>query len=183
MLRHPYSYALASAIRRVARCLLSGVKRTSAGLPRQSRQLTNESPYGPALGDCVDGVDGLARHFLPVASTARPWIDARVISAHDESERTPRLRAPSATSTRVSRDGFGICTLLPIRHCRIGDRICERFGETVVAPVVHMQCVGRKECLEWDAVDFVPVPHERKANTSTFSCLAALEISSTMSSI
>src|SRR5262245_7661501 len=76
-------------------CPLSGVKRTSAGLPSQSGQVTNESPYGPALGDCVDGVDGLARHFLPVASTARPWIDARVISAHDESERTPRLRAPS----------------------------------------------------------------------------------------
>src|SRR5207253_972309 len=27
----------------------------------------------------------------------------------------------------------------------------------------HMQLVWRKECLEWNTIDFIPMPHETKA--------------------
>jgi hypothetical protein len=52
----------------------------------------------------------------------------------------------AATSARFSCDGFGACgAALWTRRRRIGDRIREGFGETVVAPIVHMQPVRRKE--------------------------------------
>src|SRR4029078_3468016 len=75
--------------------------------------------------------------------------------------RSPAVRA--ATSARFFRDGLGVCAALSIRGWRTGDRIRQRCGETVVAPVVHMQPIRRQEYLERDAVDVMPVAHERKA--------------------
>src|SRR5262245_2448075 len=88
-----------------------------------------------------------------------------VISARDKSDKTRRLRAAvrAATSAWFFRGGLGICAALSIRRYRVADRIHQRFGETVVAPVVHMQQIRRQEYLERDAVNVVPVPHEREA--------------------
>src|SRR5262245_13334789 len=92
-------------------------------------------------------------------------IDARAISAHDKSDKTRRLRAAvrAATSAWFFRGCLGICAALSIRRCRVADRTHQRIGETVVAPVVHMQPIRRQEYLEGDAVNVVPVPHEREA--------------------
>jgi hypothetical protein len=47
----------------------------------------------------------------------------------------------AATSARFSSGGVGACVAALSRRCRIGDRIREGFGETIIAPVVHMQPV------------------------------------------
>ena len=48
------------------------------------------------------------------------------------------------------------------RRC-IGDGVGERFGETAVTPVVHVQPVRRKECLERESLVLVPIAHEAEA--------------------
>src|ERR1700757_3307837 len=89
-------------------------------------------------------------------------IDPRVDT--DLESRPTAVGLPSpAPSARSSRDGLGIRAALSIRGCRVGDRIRQRFSETAVAPVVHVQPIGREKYLERDASDVVPVPHEREA--------------------
>src|SRR6516164_10931548 len=65
----------------------------------------------------------------------------------------PDSAVRAATSVRFFRDGLTVSAALSIRGCRIGDRIRQRFGETAVAPVVHMQAIRRERYLERDAVD------------------------------
>src|SRR5262252_5653730 len=62
--------------------------------------------------------------------------------------RMPAVRA--ATSARFFRHGLGIRAALSSGGCRVGDRIRQRFGETAVAPVVHMQAVRGEKYLERD---------------------------------
>jgi hypothetical protein len=86
--------------------------------------------------------------------------------AHRDQEVGPDRLRPSSElrpSARFSSAGVGACVAALSRRCCIGDRIGEGFGETIIAPVVHMQPVLRKECLEWHTIDVVPVPHESKA--------------------
>src|SRR5215813_13556593 len=102
----------------------------------------------------------------------RPWHEGCHLP---ESEWSSRAQGPAceggcpdsavraATSVRFFRDGLTVSAALSIRGCRIGDRIRQRFGETAVAPVVHMQAIRRERYLERDAVDVVPVPHEGEA--------------------
>src|SRR6516162_7964314 len=95
-------------------------------------------------------------------SFARVWV---VISGARSCLRggCPDSAVRAARSARFFRDGLTVCAALSIRGCRIGDRIRQRFGETAVAPVVHMQAIRREKYLERDAVDVVPVPHEGEA--------------------
>jgi hypothetical protein len=88
--------------------------------------------------------------------TSRPWL---------QFEPGPdRLwPGPETISALFSSGGVGVCVAALLRRCCVGDRIREGFGETIIAPVVHMEPVRRKECLEWHTIDVVPVPHESKA--------------------
>jgi hypothetical protein len=68
--------ALSGHARRVGRCPLSGAKRTSASraCPNLSHQLTNESPYRPALRNCLGSVEAVA-----IISVARALWRARAV--------------------------------------------------------------------------------------------------------
>src|SRR5439155_25482468 len=48
------------------------------------------------------------------------------------------------------------------RGC-IGDGVGERFGETAVAPSVHVKSVRREECFERNSLVLVPMAHEGEA--------------------
>ena len=64
-------------------------------------------------------------------------------------------QGPETISALFASGGVGVCVAALLRRCCVGDRIREGFGETIIAPVVHMEPVRRKECLEWHTIDVV----------------------------
>src|SRR5262249_20846174 len=85
-----------------ALCPLSGVKRTLAGCPSLSRQLTNESPYRPALGDCLGGVESVAVISVPLKAQIRQGAVADQGSSADGFHPSGN-RGPKATPIRLPR--------------------------------------------------------------------------------
>jgi hypothetical protein len=113
------------------------VVRYRFGLVPGLQGLAIEPSGAPRLGDPAELA---AAADEPLSSQA-----VRIIAVFGvglgEAHHDPRIWLQAATSARFFSGGVGACIAALSRRCRIGDRVREGFGETIIAPVVHMQPV------------------------------------------
>src|SRR5262245_18938782 len=145
-------------------------KLTSVSCERRARAIFSrcacDSLSGGVEGFC-EIAGGTYCGIAPGVPVPRCWAAAGMATIKAKQRHNRKYVACVAPSMRFAGcGGFAfeivLAARLVQRRC-IGDGVGQRFGETAVAPIVHVKPVRRKECLERESLMLVPIAHEGEA--------------------